>query len=101
MRRTVCGMRPLHRAYLGAHVRRDQLCEHCARNGSDDAPRYDYVRHRVRTGAVSAERADIMLDPILGVGDYNHLSVRAAVSDHARSPARPVVRKVESRMLFR
>lgn len=27
-----------------------------------------------------AERADRMLAPILGVGDYNHLSVRAAAS---------------------
>ncbi len=27
-----------------------------------------------------AERADLILAPILGVGDYNHLSVRAAAS---------------------
>ena len=41
---------------------------------------FDTVRHRPRAGRQRAEMADVLLEPIAGASDYNHLSVRAAAA---------------------
>ena len=79
---TVAGVASADRAYLGAHFRRHDDRPSFVKSWK--LPTRPPVMILFGTGFGMApsvlDRADIVLNAILGPGDYNHLSVRAAVS---------------------